>query len=130
METLEDDSQCFICGQQNEAGLRLDFQLNDSVVMAPFTAKKIHQGYKNVLHGGIVCAILDEASVKAVNFEGRNAVTAELTVRFKNPMKVDTTAIVSAKVIKRRGSFYETEAKVELENGTLIALGQAKLFAI
>ena len=54
------------------------------------------------MHGGIIAAILDEAMIKAASSKEGNAITAALSVRFKNPLMVGESASVEA-VIKKSG---------------------------
>ena len=75
---LEDDGHCFACGKKNPGGLQLDFTSSNGKTAAEFLPKKEHQGFKDLVHGGIIATILDEAMVKAVLSTGVQAVTAEL----------------------------------------------------
>ena len=72
------------------------FSLQDGKVLTEFIPQKIHQGYKDIIHGGLISTLLDEAMVKAALMQGMPAVTAEITVRFKNPLMVGEKAIVEA----------------------------------
>ncbi|MCG2722084.1 MAG: PaaI family thioesterase [Thermodesulfovibrionales bacterium] len=85
---LEDDRYCFVCGEENENGLRLFFTLLDGKICAEFTFSKVHQGYKDIVHGGLLSAVLDEAMVKASLMQGMPAVTAEITARIYLQSKV------------------------------------------
>ena len=62
---LEDDHYCFVCGEENPSGLHLKFSANKGKIQTEFIPRKIHQGYKNIVHGGIISTLLDEAMVKA-----------------------------------------------------------------
>ena len=52
------------------------------------------------MHGGIISALLDEAMVKVALMQKMPAITAELNVRFKNPLVVGDKAIVEAAITK------------------------------
>jgi acyl-coenzyme A thioesterase PaaI-like protein len=54
-------SHCFVCGSENQRGLKIKFCLCDEGVEAVFTPDVTHAGYENVVHGGILSALLDEA---------------------------------------------------------------------
>ncbi len=127
IQTLEDDNHCFVCGEKNQNGLNLTFSLLEGKVLSAFVPQKIHQGYKDIVHGGIISAIIDEAMVKAATMQGIPAMTAEITVRFKRPLMVGEKAIVEATIMKMNKKIIETSAKIEKKDGTLIAEGQAKL---
>ena len=108
--TLEDDHYCFVCGEKNPSGLHLKFSLHDGKVTTEFVPEKIHQGYKDIVHGGIISALLDEAMVKAAFMQGMPAVTAEITIRFKNPLMAGEKAIVEAHIPRTNKKIIETAA--------------------
>ena len=56
------DNDCFFCGSENEAGLKLKFHF-DSVKTEVYTEYSPAQhfvGQGNILHGGIQMGLLDE----------------------------------------------------------------------
>lgn len=125
--TLENDHFCFVCGGKNPSGLHLDFTSCDGKVRAEFSLKKIFQGYKDIVHGGIISTIIDEAMVKSALTRGMSAVTAEITVRFKNPLMAGERAVVEARVVKASRKIIETVAVVKKADNTPVAEGFAKL---
>src|SRR4030043_942178 len=94
INTLQDDNHCFVCGEKNHYGLHLKFSIHEGKVSSEFVPQKIHQGYKDIVHGGIISTIIDEAMVKAAIMQGMPAVTVEIRVCFKNPFAVGEMAIV------------------------------------
>lgn len=124
---LEDDHHCFVCGEENPSGLHLKFLLKGDKVFAEFTPQKIHQGYKDITHGGIISTLLDEAMVKAVLMSGMAAVTAEITIRFRNPLLTGEKTMVEAAIVKKNKRIIETAGIVKKSDGTLVAEGSAKL---
>ena len=53
---------CFICGRNNPHGLYMTFYDNgEDEVHSHYTVSDAYQGYPDVVHGGIVAAMLDEA---------------------------------------------------------------------
>ncbi len=124
---LEDDGYCFACGQKNLQGLSLQFSITDGKASAEFILQKIHQGYKDIVHGGIISTILDESMIKAVLAEGINALTAEITVRFRNPLMVGEMAVVEAEITKIGSRLIETAARIKKIDSTIIAEAHAKL---
>jgi len=127
MKNLEDDHYCFVCGEKNPNGLHVRFSFQDGKVLADFVPQKIHQGYKDIIHGGIISTLLDEAMVKAALMQGIPAITAEITVRFKNPLMSGEKAIVEATIIKMNKRIIETSANIKKTDNTPIAEGHAKL---
>jgi len=124
---LEDDGHCFACGKKNPGGLQLDFTSSNGKTAAEFLPKKEHQGFKDLVHGGIIATILDEAMVKAVLSTGVQAVTAELTVRFRNPLLAGEGATVEAELNSPGGRVVETSARMIKRDGTVVAEARAKL---
>jgi uncharacterized protein (TIGR00369 family) len=127
MKKLEDDHHCFVCGEKNPHGLHLKFSLHEGKVSSEFIPQKIHQGYKDIVHGGIISTILDEAMVKAALMQGIPAITAEITVRFRNPLIVGEKAIIEATITNINKRIIETSARIKKSDETLIAEGHAKL---
>ena len=125
---LEDDHYCFVCGKQNPGGLNLDFSFRDNKASAEFTLRKNFQGYKDIVHGGIIAAILDEAMIKAVLAQGMKAVTAEIAVRFKNPLHTNEKAVVDAEVVKQGEKLIEAKAQIRGSDSSTIAEGKGKLY--
>ncbi|MFZ5907503.1 MAG: PaaI family thioesterase [Nitrospirota bacterium] len=125
---LEDDRYCFVCGEENENGLHLSFALVEGRVFTEITFRKVHQGYKDIVHGGLLSAVLDEAMVKASLMQGMPAVTAEITVRFRTPLLINEKVIVAAEVKKVNKKIIETSAVVKKHDGMLIAEARGKLF--
>jgi len=130
---LEDDHYCFVCGEKNPSGFHLVFSLHDGKVTAEFFPEKIHQGYKDIVHGGIISTLLDEAMVKVALMQKMPAITAELNVRFKNPLAVGDKAIVEATITKVSKRIIEVAGimkKIGNTLDTLIAEGNAKLLRL
>ncbi len=125
-----DDNFCFVCGTENPLGLKIDFSKNEEQekIRLPLKIPKYYQGWQNFVHGGILSAILDEAMIKAAFIKKMNCLTAELTVRFRKPVPVDTTLILTAAVISQRGKILEAEALLQLSDQTVLASARAKLY--
>ena len=124
---LLDDGHCFVCGKSNQSGLKLVFRKDGDKVVSEFVPQKYHQGFKDIVHGGIISAVLDEAMVKAVLFLGIEAVTAEITVRLKNPLFVGDKAFIEAEIKTMGTRLIETYSLIRKEDNTLIAESSAKL---
>ena len=120
------DHACFGCGDDNPMGLRLQFSPTDDGVTAPFTPEPTHQGFDNVVHGGIISAVLDEAMAWATTRAGVWAVTAEISVRFKNPLEVGRPTTVTAHVSENRSKLVATAATLTRDrDGATIATATA-----
>lgn len=92
------DHGCFGCGAANPQGLHLRFTPEAGGVRATFTPLPVHQGYEQVVHGGILSTLLDEAMAWAVAAAGVWAVTGEMQVRFRRPLHVGEAISVHGEV--------------------------------
>ena len=119
--TLRDDRMCFACGKDNADGLRLEFTFGDNDVETTLSFPKKYQGYRNVVHGGLLSTVLDEVMVTLVNGMGRLAVTAELNVRFLKPLEVEAVFTAKAWLEETRGRVYRVAASAVLTDGTEVA---------
>jgi uncharacterized protein (TIGR00369 family) len=124
---FEDDHYCFVCGEENPSGLHLKFSASKGKIQTEFVPRKIHQGYKNIVHGGIISTLLDEAMVKAALMQGMPAVTVEITVRFRTPLMAGEKVIVEAEIKNTNKKIIETSAVMKKEDDTVIAEAYAKL---
>ena len=120
---------CFGCGENNSIGLKLKFKWDGKKVITEFTPNRLHQGWAEVIHGGIITAVLDEAMAYAAGYEGLKCVTATMQTRFKHPLSVGEPTIVTASVTRNARRLIETTAKMTLKDGTLIAECTAKQVA-
>lgn len=128
MIRLEDDKHCFACGSDNPEGLHLDFRASADSARAFFTASKAHQGYTDIVHGGIITAVLDEAMAKAGIELGIFAVTAEITVRFKEPLKVGEETVAEGRIVADKGRLLNAESLLRrLSDGRVVATATARL---
>jgi len=129
-------SQCFVCGDENEIGLHVKFYSENGKVKAEYVASDKFQGYKEILHGGIISVLLDEVMIKAVLAKGILAVTAEIFVEFKQPVRTGEKLFLEGEIVSARGGsayggedkgkIFLTQGKVTKADNTLVALGSGK----
>ncbi len=127
---LEDDSFCFVCGKNNNSGLKLKFDLEADTMRTEFTPAKIHQGFANIVHGGIISTVLDEVMLNLLFKKDIYAVTAELQVRFRKPTRVGEKLLFKSWITDSNSRLIETAAEAKNENGELIADAKAKCFVV
>lgn len=104
MMPLEQENYCFVCGKNNPRGLKLKINADNGKTEFVFRARKEYEGWKGIIHGGIVSTLLDEAMVWACTSAGYKTVTAEINVRFRKPLYVGTTVKVEGRIedVKKR----------------------------
>lgn len=124
-----DNNRCFACGIDNESGLRLSFSYGDNGRTAEtrFKADPAYQGWKDIVHGGILMTLMDETMAKAAVHSGLSIVTAEMTSKFKRPAKVGTVLICSARIEEVRKRLVYARASIRDENGSVIVEATGKL---
>ncbi len=109
---------CFACGPENPNGLRLCFTVNeDESVSAAWRVPPGFEGFKGILHGGIVSTLLDEAMAKAVVRRGWQALTAEIRVRLRKHIATGETVQIRGWVVERQKRRILTEASVSGMDG-------------
>ena len=108
-------ASCMICGDLgcNADSLGLSFvQDGEGGVSSLFTAEPRHQGYDGLLHGGMICTLLDAAMVHCLFAQGVCALTAEMTVRFVAPVEVGQQVMLSARFVDKRRGIYRVDASL------------------
>jgi uncharacterized protein (TIGR00369 family) len=123
-----DEGFCFGCGRNNPIGLKLKFKMDGSTIRTEFTPDKTHQGWPGLLHGGILGTLLDEAMSNVAYTTGNTCLTASINIRIRQPIKVEVPLIVTARITRLGKKLIETEGRVSLEDGTVVAESTAKQF--
>ncbi|GAA5097466.1 PaaI family thioesterase [Nocardia iowensis] len=120
---------CFGCGQHNYAGVGMTLELIGDRIVGRFTFDERHKGAPGLAHGGVVAAVLDEASGTVPTTMCVPAVTAKLEVNYAKPAPLHRPMIVSAILDRREGERkLHIHARLELD-GELVAEANA-LFVV
>ena len=96
------ETNCFACEPRNTSGLRVPFFHDDGreVVVGDFELGDEFSGAPNVVHGGIVLTLLDEAMAWACIAVARQwGVTTETSARFHRPVRVGKRYRVEAGIV-------------------------------
>ena len=127
---LDDDGYCFVCGPKNPVGLKLVFHFNGKTIKTEFTPGKEHQGYLNIVHGGIITTLLDEAMVKLAIAMGTPAVTARMDVRLRKALPVGEKITVTAEINKETRKTIDVLAKAVTSVDEVVASACGKLIKV
>jgi acyl-coenzyme A thioesterase PaaI-like protein len=102
---------CFACGSNNGAGLRLKFdEKDDGSVVGYFTADPRFEGYSGIVHGGIIATLLDSAMSHCLFKKGIMAITGRLSIRYSFPIRVGTVVKLESRIRKRVHKVFFLEA--------------------
>ncbi|OGP92913.1 MAG: hypothetical protein A2156_10165 [Deltaproteobacteria bacterium RBG_16_48_10] len=120
---------CFVCGENNPGGLRLNFEIDKEkqTLKTTFVANPVYQGYDGIVHGGIISTLLDEAMAKLAYELGYNTVTASLEIRFKKPAPILEPLRVNGEITEVKARIVKAKAHVTKEDGTILAVGTSTL---
>ena len=127
---------CFICGLENPVGLHLHiYETEPGVVETTFVAPEHFQGYPGVLHGGIVGAIIDEISGRALMgsdpMNPRFMFTAKLEVKYRKNVPIGKPLKIVGKAGKAKSRSAEAWAGIyDAETGELLAEGTTLLMNV
>ena len=123
-----DKGFCFGCGMNNPIGLKLKFTRDGDTLTTEFTPDKTHQGWPGLLHGGILGSLLYEVMSNIAYATGKTCLTASINIRLRQPVQVEVPLVISARIVRHRKKIIETEGKICLKDGTVIAESTAKQF--
>jgi acyl-coenzyme A thioesterase PaaI-like protein len=98
------DPSCWGCGD-NSAGIALPTPKGEglSAYDATFSFAEQHQAGPGLVHGGLVGAALDEACGLLATWYRFPSVTARFSIRFLQPVHINRTLAISAKLENDRG---------------------------
>ena len=125
-----DEYNCFGCSPNNPYGMKMEFYEEGENIISIWQPHINFGGYKNILHGGIHSALMDEIAGWYVSYKmKKQGVTCNLEVRYKKPAKVDEgnlKLVACLKNIERN----IVSIKVELysSSGELCSSGIVKYF--
>jgi len=122
---------CIVCGPENPRGLKLQFHAQeDGVIVAEWTPTSDWEGFRGIIHGGIVSTVLDEAMSQAISARGWPALTCELRVRLRRHVAPGQTLQVRAWIVERQRRKILTEAALAAPDGQEHAHAWATFLAL
>lgn len=121
---------CFGCGTDNPFGLKLAFTWDGKTASATFRPTKVHQGWPDTMHGGLLCAILDEAIGWGAYYQGIRGVTGKFEARLKRPVPIGQTVIVAGTCTKATRKLVQAEATITLPDGSVAAEAVATIYIV
>jgi uncharacterized protein (TIGR00369 family) len=128
---IQEDKFCFVCGVENPGGLRAQFT-TEAETRRSYCRLIIpvgFQGWREVVHGGVISALLDEAAIYACRRADEPVVTAELIVRFKKPVPVGREVEVVGELVEERKRVLSAHSWLKLE-GRIHAEAEVRIVRI
>ena len=119
---------CVVCGQRHPHGMRLRFAVGDAAAEAAWTVDPAFQGFRGVLQGGMVLAILDDCMWYAAFGEGAVTLTAEASVRYHARVAVGQPVVARASVVAHRGRLWQCTAELRSAGGGPVLASAAGKF--
>ena len=114
---------CFACGSKNPIGLKLNFNTKNEKTIASLNLGKNYEGYKGIVHGGILSTIIDSVMLKCLFSDGFNALTARMDIRFKKPVFIDSEYTASSVVLSTNNEFVYLKATIKDKDEKICVLG-------
>jgi uncharacterized protein (TIGR00369 family) len=121
---------CFACGELNENGLHLKLNLEPGRCWTELEIARRFEGWEGIIHGGILCTIMDEVMAWALVQYDSWGVTARMSVDFRRPVTVGQRIRAEGWISESRRRIHVTAAKiVDAESGVELASAQATYVA-
>ena len=125
------DGYCFGCGEKNPIGLHLHFEPDGEKVSARKILAREYEGYKDIVHGGIVTLLLDEAMGNYIQkIYDKQAMTGRIEIRYRHPTPVEEELKISAWEESRRKNVLAMKATVQTPDGTVTAEATSKFVVV
>ena len=127
---IRNDQHCFCCGKDNDKGLKLKFEYPvEGTAKTSLKVPNYFTGWENLTHGGLISMLLDETMAHACISSKLIGVTAELTVRFKKPLPVDTEIFVKGRMTDNKGRIALTAGEITDAEGIIYATAKARFIS-
>jgi uncharacterized protein (TIGR00369 family) len=113
---------CFACGTLNAGGLGLALHVEPGRSWTELALDPRFEGWEGIVHGGILCTILDEVMAWALVGGDDWGVTARMTVDFRRPVEVGAPIRAEGWITRSRRRVVDTEGRiVDASSGAALA---------
>lgn len=127
-----EDKTSFGCGEDNERGLGLVLKFDSDTLTAfgEYTAGQDLEGPPNIIHAGILAAILDQTMITVNKYLEMVALTGEITVRYLQPAFINENLYIRGWHVKKNKRVIENRAEIENEMGKIVARAKGKYLEV
>ena len=131
MENLPNSRTCFVCGDRNLAGLGVRFRTDGEAVYATATPRVEHTGYNDIVHGGVLAALMDETMGWAPALANRRfCVCVEITVRYEKPVRIGSEITAVGRVTSAHRRIWEAEGEIRDASGAVCVRGKGRYMPV
>ena len=123
-------SGCFVCGEDNDIGLKAKFYFKDGKAITEYITRRKFEGYQNVFHGGIISTRLDEVMIKALLAQDIFTMSVEITVKFRKIVSIGEKLFFEGELDKQKGKLIFTKGLVKTKNGDIVASATGKYLKV
>src|SRR5579863_3683321 len=99
-------------------------------IVGKFILGEAYQGGGGMAHGGIIAMLLDEVMGKVCRFREVRAVTAELTIQYLKPVKVDEEIVVEGFETEVKGRNLFLAGEIRNSAGEVLARGTGRFVVV
>jgi len=104
---------CIICGHERASGFQVEYlPAGHDRVQASVTCPGVWEGYRGLVHGGIIASLLDGAMTHCLFTCGIVAVTADMHVRYRHPLRLHSPASVTAELSRESPPLYIVKSQI------------------
>ena len=122
-------TNCFGCGRDNPRGLGLEMRVEGETLTADFTPAPHHEGWRGILHGGIICALLYEIMENWGYLNGAATMARSVDARLIKPAQIGRPLTATAWLESRNGREMRVSARLTA-GGATVAEGKAELVEV
>ncbi|MCJ7813884.1 MAG: PaaI family thioesterase, partial [Candidatus Atribacteria bacterium] len=100
-------------------------------IKAEFIPESKHQGFKGIVHGGILFSILDEIMGRtAMITKNVMTMTVEINIKYRKKALIGEKIIFTARMTKDLGRMIEAQAEARSEDDILLTEAKGKFITI
>lgn len=121
---------CFVCGEKNQEGLKISFRIEAECCVAEHTVGAVHVGWKDIVHGGILYAMLDDVMANWIVLQGYMAFTSHSEIRYRTPLLVNERVRLESRLLKRRGTYIKMQGTIHKQKGNILVAEAQSSFII
>ncbi len=123
-------SQCLFNRQRSIVpGLKFTFD-DAGTLHGTFNCNGFQQGYDNMVHGGVIAAIIDASMAQCLMGHGVVGYTANLSIKYRKPVKIRTMAYLETSITAINcGLLHSMKCEI-VQNRNLVVQATGRFFKV